>query len=281
MPSFLVLSDIHANLEALEAVLNHALEKHGYPDALWCLGDLVGYGPDPAACIDMLNGGHAITSRVPLVCIKGNHDEGTLSASVSATGGVSVSTDVHESWRWTYQELSPAQRDFLRALPETREIPRLPVSVFLVHASPRDHLSPYLMVPMDIEANMTAFEQRICLFGHTHLACYFECNSERREARPRRFPIDMQEKICLKGDKLFINPGSVGQPRWGYRDPLTGDYRGVREASYLWLDLDGNDCSVLCHFVPYKFGRTINKLDEITVFPIPDRWKRRLKDGLR
>ena len=116
MSAFLVLSDIHANYEALWAVFQHVERTHGTPDAIWCLGDIVGYGPDPGPCIDLLLEKRRTLS---LLCIRGNHDEGTLQAG-QGKHTASASQALNQSWRWSYGQLAagdPARLDFLSSLP--------------------------------------------------------------------------------------------------------------------------------------------------------------------
>jgi predicted phosphodiesterase len=115
----LIISDIHANLTALEAVL----EEAGQADAVWCLGDLVGYGPDPNECVTMVR-------ELPnLACIIGNHDAATLNQIDSS----SFNPEAREALRWTQDALSDSSVAFLRSLPERVKID----SVTLVHGSPR------------------------------------------------------------------------------------------------------------------------------------------------
>lgn len=292
MTNVLVFSDIHANAEALRAVLDHAQRQHGLPDAIWCLGDIMGYGPDPALCLSLLRGGHPLTQAVQPVFVLGNHDLGTLQSSQGRVDDT-VSSSVRQSWAWTAQVLDDEQRAFLANLPDRQVLSDLPQSVLLVHAAPPNDVHTYLRGPTDVEARLANLEQQICFFGHTHLACYFECDRVRYEAKPRLFPWAADEPVVLRADRLFINPGSVGQPRWGRLIPkqphdqsaYPAAYQGVTAASYLWVDLQAATCTVWCHYVAYDFEKTVAKLQALVYqnppLAVPDRWLTRLRLGLR
>jgi len=186
----LVFSDIHSNLTALEAVLASA----GKMDAYWCLGDLVGYGPDPNECI-------ARVRELPnLVCVRGNHDAATL-------GEVDQNTFNHEASlaiTWTKRNLKAESQEFLLGLPEKKVIG----DVTLVHGSPRNPVWDYVMDYMTAARMFQFFETRICLVGHTHVpAIWRESGSD----LPQGLVLDYQKTKIL--NKSILNPGSVGQPR--------------------------------------------------------------------
>jgi diadenosine tetraphosphatase ApaH/serine/threonine PP2A family protein phosphatase len=186
----MVFSDIHSNLTALEAVLAAA----GNVDAYWCLGDLVGYGPDPNECI-------ALVRDLPnLVCVRGNHDAATL-------GEVDQNTFNHEASlaiTWTKRNLNAESQEFLLSLPERLLID----DITLVHGSPRNPVWDYIMDAMTAERMFQFFDTRICLVGHTHVpAIWKETESE----SPKGLVLDYQKVKILT--KSILNPGSVGQPR--------------------------------------------------------------------
>lgn len=186
----LVFSDIHSNLTALEAVLAAA----GNVDAYWCLGDLVGYGPDPNECI-------ALVRDLPnLVCVRGNHDAATL-------GEVDQNTFNHEASlaiTWTKRNLNAESQEFLLSLPERLLID----DITLVHGSPRNPVWDYIMDAMTAERMFQFFDTQICLVGHTHVpAIWKETESE----SPKGLVLDYQKVKILT--KSILNPGSVGQPR--------------------------------------------------------------------
>jgi len=294
----LVFSDVHANIEALEAIFAHA-GQIGSPDHVWCLGDLVGYGPDPGAVIDQIRAGF---NGLPIMCICGNHDKGvaqiSLNRSLAESSGISMS--IRESWDWTARRLSPEQLAFLRGLPVTQVVTGLPQSVLLVHAAPPEDCETYLLAVRTIEARLGQLHQRLCCFGHTHLPSYFECDLANLEVKPRLFT-PAEQRVRLLGDRILINPGSVGQPRWGaLRDglmngaapdpqqdipPYPRRLDGVPKASYLWLELDGDQLYATCHYVAYDVEATISKLKALATgsepLHVPERYLKRLTSGLR
>jgi predicted phosphodiesterase len=150
MKRILVISDIHANLSALQTVL----QKAGEVDETWCLGDLIGYGPEPNECIE------AITSLSNMKCLLGNHD-------AAATGQIDLSTFNREagiSSLWTRQQLSQESMAFLKSLPDKLAVSK---DVTLVHGSPRNPVWEYLLDIFSATENFSFFETQICLVGHT------------------------------------------------------------------------------------------------------------------
>jgi len=186
----LVFSDIHSNLSALEAVLAAA----GSVDAYWCLGDLVGYGPDANECI-------ARVCALPnLVCVRGNHDAATL-------GEVDQHTFNHEASlaiTWTKRVLNAESQEFLLSLPEKLVVG----DITLVHGSPRNPVWDYVMDYMTAARMFQFFDTRICLLGHTHVPAIWK---ESEEEAPRAPVMDYHKTSILS--KAILNPGSVGQPR--------------------------------------------------------------------
>ncbi|MCS7060182.1 MAG: metallophosphoesterase family protein [Anaerolineae bacterium] len=195
----LVLSDIHANLAAFEAVLRDAETRGLSYDIVWCLGDVVGYGPDPNECIDLLR-------TLPHVCLAGNHDWAVI-------GKLELSA-FHESAamvvRWTQEILTPHNMNFLRVRPEKTE----QGDFCLAHASPREPIWEYLTDAMSAEENFDFFSTSCCLVGHTHVPALFV-----RDGRTHNVHIAFAAgnvQIPFKKDARYIvNPGSVGQPRDG------------------------------------------------------------------
>lgn len=186
----LVLSDIHSNLTALEKVLSVA----GNYEAVWCLGDLVGYGPDPNECI-------AIVRDLPnLVCIRGNHDAATL-------GEVDQHTFNHEASlaiSWTKRILNADSKEFLLQLPEKVE----QENVTLVHGSPRNPVWDYVMDYLTALRMFQFFETQICMLGHTHVPAFWV---ENEADSKKNLVLDFQKKTI--DGRVILNPGSVGQPR--------------------------------------------------------------------
>ncbi len=188
----LVLSDIHANLTALEAVLASA----GNSDAVWCLGDLVGYGPDPNDCIEL------VRNLPNLLCLIGNHDQAAL-GSLPLTR---FTRDARETAAWTTQVLTPENAAFLRSLPA-----KITVGGFtLAHGSPRQPVWEYVLDQRVADRNFEFFDTDYCLVGHSHLPLLFH----RPHGEPHAVPVPLRwgEPNPLS-PRMIINPGSVGQPR--------------------------------------------------------------------
>ena len=193
----LVVSDIHSNLEALQTVLGDA-EAHGGFDTLWCLGDIVGYGPDPNQCMDIVRS-HSH------VAIAGNHD-------LAALGALSLkefNTNAAEASRWTARQLSQEHCDYLAALPQRLQ----PGGVTLVHGSPLDPIWDYFLPgylePEALRKSFGEFQTTCCLVGHSHIP--FSC----RESDLAFLTPTQDSPVRLGGERLVLNPGSVGQPRDG------------------------------------------------------------------
>jgi predicted phosphodiesterase len=207
-----VISDIHSNLPALEAVLAEVGRQD--PDEVWCLGDIVGYGAAPDACA-------ALVSEVVERCLAGNHDlvvRGDIDIDYFAMSAGAAA-------RWTVKVINDQTRDFLRPLVPLGQS----AGIGLFHASPRDPVWEYVLSVRQASDCLEAQSQRVCLIGHSHIACYF--------TRPNGGgpPEETTGELALPGTTLevsegkwLVNPGSVGQPRDG--DP---------RAAYLMLDTDG------------------------------------------
>jgi predicted phosphodiesterase len=188
----LVLSDIHANFPALEAVLADAEAV----DAIWCLGDLVGYGPDPNDCIQL------IASLPNLICLLGNHD-------AAALGRIDLDTfnfEARSAIQWTQSVLKPENKNFLSILPEKKILQE----VTLVHGSPRNPVWEYMMDKSTAMENFDFFTTRLCFVGHTHFPVAFISRNFGDSVERRIF---QPEDIQFLQDRMIINPGSVGQPR--------------------------------------------------------------------
>jgi diadenosine tetraphosphatase ApaH/serine/threonine PP2A family protein phosphatase len=192
----LIISDIHANLTALEAVLNDA----GPIDAVWCLGDLVGYGPDPDQCIAR------IRSLPNLVCLLGNHDAAALGLIDTET----FNPDARLAIEWTRASLQEESVEFLKTLPEKKVVDYMT----LTHGSPRQPVWEYLLDTRSATANFEYFDTPYCLVGHTHLPVLYYLPDESRIAQ--LMVPDASMKLTLP-PRAILNPGSVGQPR--DRDP--------------------------------------------------------------
>jgi len=192
----LVISDIHANEAALQAVLQDA----GAVDETWCLGDLVGYGPDPNQVLERVRG-------LPrLRCIFGNHDAAILQRmELEAFNG-----DARTSLIWTGKVLTPDNLNFLRSLAPLDEVD----GVTLAHGSPRDPTWEYVLNTLAARLNFTHFRTPFCFVGHSHVQSMFELDED--EDRVTTSPNRVSQVIPMTR-RSIVNPGSVGQPR--DRDP--------------------------------------------------------------
>ena len=193
----LIISDIHANLTALQAVLEDA----GGVDATWCLGDVVGYGPDPDDCVSR------IRSLPNLTCLLGNHDSAVI-------GDIDISSfnlEARISVRWTQSVITKDSLDFLKSLPDKIEVE----GQTLAHGSPRHPIWEYLLDTSTIEDNFAYFDTPYCFVGHTHLPVIYQLNGDQQLSN--HIVPDVFVPIQLT-PRAIINPGSVGQPR--DRNPL-------------------------------------------------------------
>ncbi len=152
----LVISDIHANLDAFDAVLQDA---RGQWDYVWCLGDVVGYGPDPNDCVERLR-------ELPHLCLAGNHDWAALGRLDLST----FNSDARAAVTWTSAALRPAGRRWLEALPTTFVVG----DYTLAHGSPREPIWEYILEPQVAALNFSHFETSFCLVGHTHQPVIYE-----------------------------------------------------------------------------------------------------------
>ena len=203
-----IVSDIHGNRHAFEAVLD-AIEASECEE-MWCLGDLVGYGAEPDACVDLAR-------RHAAVCLAGNHDLGVVGALPleEFSRGAALAAE------WTRETITAATREFLEGLEPTY----LEEQVGLYHASPRDPIWEYVLSPLQAELFLDAQAHRVCLIGHSHVALSFS----RAEGEPATGQTrNRDEELGIRDGEWLINPGSVGQPRDG--DP---------RAAWLELDIDG------------------------------------------
>jgi diadenosine tetraphosphatase ApaH/serine/threonine PP2A family protein phosphatase len=211
----LVISDIHANLAALEAVMADVNKRAFEYDVVWCLGDLVGYGPDPNLCIDLLR-------TMFGVCLAGNHDKAVINELDLRTFHDSAAYVV----RWTQDNLTPQNLNFLKARPASSE----QGEYLLVHASPREPIWEYITDRNVAEENFDFTPAQFCLVGHTHVPAIFVRDGRNAAVHTTLPPTDAP--FTLKRDSRYIvNPGSVGQPRDG--DPRAA-YATLDTASGAW-----------------------------------------------
>jgi diadenosine tetraphosphatase ApaH/serine/threonine PP2A family protein phosphatase len=241
---YLVLSDTHANLEALETVLGDAPEH----DAVIFLGDLVGYGPNPNEVVERIR-------DIPnLTTLLGNHDWAAL-------GRLDLNTFnpyARAAAEWTMETLTEENTAYLASLEGRLDLP----DMTLAHASPRDPIWEYLESPFQGPPNFEAFETRLCLVGHTHVPRVFvETDSEEFS---RVFGTTADQELALDDGRMIVNPGGVGQPRDG--DP---------RAAYGILDTERN--VFLFRRVAYPVEETQRKMIEAG---LPGALAQRLSYGL-
>lgn len=193
----LVMSDIHANYTALEAVLKDA----GKVDETWCLGDLVGYGPDPNAVVE------EVREIKNLTCLMGNHDVGVI-------GKMSLETfngEAKRSLMYHEKVLSADNMDFIRSLPSKT---RTRGEATIAHGSPRDPLWEYILNTLTARLNFDHFDTPWCFVGHSHIQSVFIKDEKNDRVTVEQTKPDTSIELH---PKLILNPGSVGQPR--DRDP--------------------------------------------------------------
>ena len=202
---YLILSDIHANMEAFDAVLDAAKDL-SYERTL-VLGDLVGYGADPNAVVEK------VRAIAPYQMIRGNHDK-VASGVESAEGFNAVARN---AIRWTYDSLTPENREWLAALPQG------PIDVDdlleICHGTPFDE-DAYVFDDLDALRAMQASDRQVCLFGHTHVQVGYMLTGDQFTLSTMDAARPLTLSLADKEAQHLINPGSVGQPRDG--DPRAG-----------------------------------------------------------
>jgi predicted phosphodiesterase len=197
---YLVLSDIHSNLEALEAVLRASAAQHC--DAVLVLGDLVGYGADPNAVVDCVRGLN------PAAIVRGNHDKVAAGLDDAEDFNPMAKSAAH----WTRESLTQQTLEYLRDLPTGPLI--VDDMIEICHGSPLDE-DLYVVADIDAARSISAARTPICLFGHTHVAVSARMDVQRflHIDAPQGHP-EFPTTISAES-KYLINPGSVGQPRDG------------------------------------------------------------------
>jgi len=221
-----VITDIHANLPALESVLAaiDAVEV----DEIWCLGDVIGYGAEPDECADL------VRERCAL-CLVGNHDLAVLGALDVGAFSEAAATAV----TWTGDNIAERTLAMLRELEPTGE--REGVALF--HASPRDPIWEYVLSAEQADACLDVLGTRIALIGHSHVSLFFvRPTAEEQGEEIRGAQSSDGTLLDLSAGQWLINPGSVGQPR-------DGDPRAA------WLELDTDELTARFHRVDYEVER--------------------------
>ncbi len=275
----LILSDIHANLVALEAVLAAAREQY---DTIWCLGDVIGYGPRPNECVEL------VRERVQL-CVLGNHDWAGIDRP-----GVRVrdfNPQARDAILWTRNELNSENLRYLDNLSDHPMHPLDDDTLLMTHASPREPVWEYILTPKVAMENFLSFNEQICLVGHTHKPIVYHWQLHEMEHDPalngrhptdqagEALPIEPRYRATVDAlmpkpgtalqldtspsQRLILNPGSVGQPR--DNDP---------DAAYAILDTEKFTWAY--ERVPYDIGATQRQMREAG---LPQRLIERLNYG--
>jgi diadenosine tetraphosphatase ApaH/serine/threonine PP2A family protein phosphatase len=226
-----ILTDIHSNLPALEAVLG-AIDEAGI-ERRWCLGDVVGYGAQPDACAKL------VSERCELSLV-GNHD-------LAVTGEISIdvfSASAAAAVAWTRASAEPATLEFLRSLrPENDD-----QEVGLYHASPRDPVWEYVLAVDQARECIAAQSARVSLIGHSHVALWFS-DGPGPPGGDGGGQAEGGKEIEVSSDRWLLNPGSVGQPR-------DGDPRAA------WLELDTDEWRATYHRIEYDIDRAAEAIRE-------------------
>ncbi len=242
---YAIIADIHANLAAFTAVLEDIERREGV-DEVWCLGDVVGYGPDPHQCIELL-------LQYNHVCVAGNHDL----AAIGKIGTSEFNPDAAVACRWTTQQLSPEDVVYLESLPLVIQ----KEDFTLVHGSPREPIWEYLISIGNAKQNFAYLRSQFCLVGHSHVPLVFRL-SETDACSSSQFLTNIG--LALGKSRLIINPGGVGQPRDS--DP---------RASYAIYDSTAR--LVRLYRVPYDVAATQARMVECN---LPMRLVARLRYGV-
>lgn len=241
-----VVSDIHANLLALEAVL--AEIDRDPPDELWCLGDVVGYGAQPNECVRI------IADRAT-VCLAGNHDL----AALDALDISSFSPAAAEAARWTREQLDDGSQEFLTSLEATDESRE----VAIYHGSPRDPIWEYVLWPDQAGECISRQATRVAMVGHSHVALCFRAADDGDIDATQGAQVAAGTTLDVSDGRWLLNPGSVGQPR-------DGDPRAA------WLVLDTEAWTAAYNRVDYPVDEAA---ESIINAGLPEHLGRRLVVG--
>lgn len=247
----LIISDIHANLEALTAVLDAAA---GSFDTVWNLGDMVGYGASPNQVLDIIR-------PLAQLNVRGNHDR----VCSGLTSSVGFNPVARLAANWTRDELIPAHLNWLRTVPQGPLQPEQP-GITCAHGSPLDE-DHYILNMRDAWAPLQQMPTDITFFGHTHIQGGFsQKNHDWQDIRPRYKTRNDAESWTMPippGTRHLINPGSIGQPR-------DCDWRAA------FAIHDSEATQIVFHRVPYDLTACQGR---ILMAGLPERLAARLRDG--
>jgi diadenosine tetraphosphatase ApaH/serine/threonine PP2A family protein phosphatase len=242
---YAIIADIHANLAAFMAVLVD-IEQKGEVEEVWCLGDIVGYGPEPRQCIELLR-------QTNHICVAGNHDL----AAIGVVETDEFNPDAATACQWTARQLNPRDVAYIRNLPLVIEKD----DFTLVHGSPREPVWEYILSISGARENFGYFKSKYCLVCHSHVPAVFRYGKGGACSFSHFSP---DSALGLGEERLIINPGAVGQPRDG--DP---------RASYAIYDSEASQIKL--YRVPYDIAATQAKMVEQR---LPMRLVARLSHGV-
>jgi diadenosine tetraphosphatase ApaH/serine/threonine PP2A family protein phosphatase len=227
---YAIIADIHANLAAFLAVLVD-IKQRGGVEEVWCLGDIVGYGPDPHQCLELLR-------QTNHICIAGNHDL----AAIGKIDTYEFNPDAAAACHWTAKQLTPRDIDYIRNLPLVIE----KGDFTLAHGSPREPIWEYILSIGVAKENFAYFRSKFCLVCHSHVPVVFKYGKDGSCSFSHFSP---DSALGLGEERLIINPGAVGQPRDG--DP---------RASYAIYDSETRKVNL--YRVPYDIAATQARMVE-------------------
>lgn len=239
---YLIVADIHSNLEAFTAVLRSA-KGEGEITEIWCLGDIIGYGPDPRGCLQLLR-------EHPHICVAGNHDLAAIGKIDTSDFNVAAALATN----WTSQHLSNEDIQYIESLPLKKEVGNFT----LVHGSPRGPIWEYVLSPVEALASLPYIFTDYCLFGHSHVPDLFQFEGN------DCYQIQLPSTLRPDKNRFMLNPGGVGQPR--DRDP---------RASFVIYDSVSN--SIRHYRVKYDISATQEKM---TRLGLPQSLANRLSYGM-
>lgn len=226
---YAVLADIHSNIEAFKAILGDAESRGGFAQ-IWCLGDIVGYGPNPCECLEILR-------SYDHICVAGNHDW----ASVKKVSVAEFNLAAAQACLWTSNQLGVDDIDYLSSLPEVVNFG----DFTLVHGSPREPIWEYVLSIGVAKLNFKHFNTNYCLIGHSHVPRIYTYSE--KEDMYQSVDLSDGQTLELSGQRMILNPGGVGQPR-----------DGNPKASYMIYDSDTGNMSL--HRVGYNYHQTQEKM---------------------
>ena len=242
---YAIIADIHSNLTAFSAVLDD-IEHRGGVGEIWCLGDIVGYGPDPHDCIELLR-------RTNHVCVVGNHDL----AAVGQVDTADFNPDAVAAVEWTADKLTSQDVKYIKDLPRVVD----KEDCTLVHGSPREPIWEYVLSISGARENFAHFKTQFCLLAHTHVPAAFAYDAGGDCSFRQLIP---EKELDADKARLIINPGAVGQPRDGDPRASYAIYDSVKKCFWLYR-------------VPYDVTETQSRMVEQK---LPMRLVARLSHGV-